>query len=206
MKFTIWTDDETGIGELHDENGLICKLDTKNRTIPELLRRLKLAYGWLYELCELIQGGKLQDAQDWVEGNHDAVLTGKFIHEPIMEAGGHLPTLENSMKKQLKEKELSETNKIVGSTTNNNPADTFFKDLQEFRDKYPMVYVECWNPEDFVDKTDNSETGPETIPNSSPNQVDWNNPLHEITADNLYHNFDANYGTNWERVRHESVS
>jgi hypothetical protein len=32
--------------------------------------------------------------------------------------------------------------------------------------------------------------------------VDWNDPAHESTADHLYHYFDANYGTNWDRVRY----
>lgn len=54
-----------------------------------------------------------------------------------------------------------------------------------------MVYLEAWTPDDFIER---------------PEPVDWNHHLHEITADNLYHHFDANYGTNWERIRYESVS
>jgi hypothetical protein len=83
----------------------------------------------------------------------------------------------------------------MSKKTKNNPA-AFHGDLQALRAKYPMVYVECWTPDDFVVDEDGN----------SPDIVDWNHPLHETTADNLYRHFDANYGTNWDRVRYESVS
>jgi hypothetical protein len=75
--------------------------------------------------------------------------------------------------------------------TKTNPAATFHQDLQALRAKYPMVYVEVWTPEDFV------------VDELS---VDWNHPFHETTVDNLHRHFDPEIGTNWERVRHESVS
>lgn len=74
-----------------------------------------------------------------------------------------------------------------------NPAATFHDDLQALRKKYPMVYIEAWTPEDFVDADDEPA-------------VDWNHPFHEITADNLRRHFDAEIGTNWDRIREESVS
>jgi hypothetical protein len=80
--------------------------------------------------------------------------------------------------------------------SNNNPAETFHDDFQALRAKYPMVYLEAWTPDDFVVDEDGN----------SPDTVDWNHPLHETTADNLHRHFDANYGTNWDRVRYESES
>ena len=77
-------------------------------------------------------------------------------------------------------------------TKTNNPADTFYEDLKVFRAKYPMVYLEAWTPEDFSVDEDGD---------ASPDPVDWNDPAHIATADNLDHYFDANYGTNWDRVR-----
>ncbi len=59
-----------------------------------------------------------------------------------------------------------------------------------------MVYLEAWTPDDFVF----DESG------NTPEPVDWNHPFHQITVDNLRRHFDAEYGTNWERVRHESIS
>lgn len=67
---------------------------------------------------------------------------------------------------------------------------TFHDDLMALREKYPMVYLEAWTPNDFVDAP----------------VVDWNHPFHETTVDNLYRHFDAEIGTNWDRIREESVS
>lgn len=78
-----------------------------------------------------------------------------------------------------------------------NPAVTFHDDLQALREKYPMTYIEAWTPDDFVFDPDSDTT---------PAPVDWNHPFHEITADNLRRHFDAEIGTNWDRIRHESVS
>jgi hypothetical protein len=82
------------------------------------------------------------------------------------------------------------------SNTTDNPAVTFHDDLRALRAKYPMVYLEAWTPEDFGVHDGDGD----------PEPVDWNHPFHEITADNLRRHFDAEYGTNWERVRHESIS
>jgi|688.fasta_scaffold1535830_2 hypothetical protein len=77
-------------------------------------------------------------------------------------------------------------------TKTNNPAVTFHTDFQALRAKYPMVYLEAWTPDDFVVDEDG---------NGSPEPVDWNDSAHIATADNLDRHFDAEYGTNWERVR-----
>jgi len=66
-----------------------------------------------------------------------------------------------------------------------NPKKTFYDDLETLRKKYPMVYFEAWTPDDFeVDS-----------------KVDWNDSRHVETVDELNHTFDANFGTNWDRVR-----
>jgi hypothetical protein len=82
------------------------------------------------------------------------------------------------------------------SNTTDNPAVTFHNDIQALRAKYPMVYLEAWTPDDFVVDEDGN----------SPAPVDWNHPFHEITADNLHRHFDAEIGTNWDRIKEESVS
>lgn len=83
----------------------------------------------------------------------------------------------------------------MSKKTKTNPAVTFHTDLQALRAKYPMVYLEAWTPDDFVVYEDGD---------GSPEPVDWNDPAHLTTADNLDRHFDANYGTNWDRVRYEA--
>ena len=77
------------------------------------------------------------------------------------------------------------------------PAVTFHDDFQALREKYPMVYLEAWTPDDFVFHEGDTDDAP---------SVDWNHPFHETTADNLRRHFDATIGTNWDRIRYESVS
>ena len=75
----------------------------------------------------------------------------------------------------------------------------FYKELKELQDKYPMCYVEAWTPEDYISANvdyDNDE---------DPEEADWEDEQHLSTATSLYKYFDANYGTNWERIR-ECVS
>jgi hypothetical protein len=88
------------------------------------------------------------------------------------------------------------------SNTTDNPAVTFHDDFQALRAKYPMVYLEAWTPDDFVFDPDKDDDDDDT----TPAPVDWNHPFHEITADNLHRHFDAEFGTNWDRIREESVS
>ena len=58
-----------------------------------------------------------------------------------------------------------------------------------------MCYIEAWTPEDYdsVDADyDNDEVETE---------ADWNDQDHIGTTTSLYNSFDANYGTNWDRIR-----
>jgi len=68
----------------------------------------------------------------------------------------------------------------------------FAKDLARLRAKYPMVYIETWNPDDYHDSckdvTDDSS-------------ADWAEDRHLDTTAILEHNFDASQGTNWDRIR-----
>ena len=80
----------------------------------------------------------------------------------------------------------------MSKKTKTNPADTFYEDFKAFQAKYPMVYLEAWTPEDFSVDEDGD---------ASPDPVHRNNPVHITTADNLDRYFDAEFGTNWDRVR-----
>lgn len=71
-------------------------------------------------------------------------------------------------------------------------SDSFYNDLGALREKYPMVYFEAWTPDDFDISTDDKKT-------------DWNDSKHVETVDELNASFDAEYGTNWDRVREASM-
>ena len=68
-----------------------------------------------------------------------------------------------------------------------------------------MTYIEAWTPDDFVSDSDKDDDDYDDD-DTTPAPVDWNHPFHEITADNLRRHFDATIGTNWDRIREESVS
>jgi hypothetical protein len=71
----------------------------------------------------------------------------------------------------------------------------FYQKLQDLQKKYPMCYIEAWTPEDYISTDvdyDNDEDSEE---------ADWEDEKHTSTANRLYKYFDANYGTNWERIR-----
>ena len=68
-----------------------------------------------------------------------------------------------------------------------------------------MVYLEAWTPDDFVSDSDKDDDDYDDD-DTTPAPVNWNHQLHEITADNLRRHFDATIGTNWDRIREESVS
>lgn len=70
------------------------------------------------------------------------------------------------------------------------PSATFYRELKEFRARYPMCYLEAWTPEDF-DLDENGEPK---------DDVDWGARKWKRVASRLGHEFDAGVGTNWDRV------
>ena len=68
---------------------------------------------------------------------------------------------------------------------------SFHKDLQAFRKKYPMVYVEVWTPSDYDASQGISSTN-------------WDDPAHIDTTQRLTRHFDASIGTNWDRIALEA--
>jgi hypothetical protein len=71
----------------------------------------------------------------------------------------------------------------------------FYKDLKDLQAKYPMCYIEAWTPEDY-DSVDADYDDDEKEVES-----DWKDQDHIGTTNSLYNSFDANYGTNWDRIR-----
>lgn len=74
---------------------------------------------------------------------------------------------------------------------------SFMSDLRRLQKKYPMVYIEAWTPDDFVFSTYDDDDAELTAQPS----CEWKNPEHVAVAQRLAHKFDANEGTNWERLR-----
>jgi hypothetical protein len=71
----------------------------------------------------------------------------------------------------------------------------FYEELKALQEKYPMCYIEAWTPEDYVSADADYDE------DSDPEETDWNELNHVLTTNSLYNNFDANYGTNWDRIR-----
>ena len=71
----------------------------------------------------------------------------------------------------------------------------FYKDLKALQSKYPMCYIEAWTPEDY-DSVDADYDDDKEI-----EEADWNDQDHIGTTNALYDSFDANIGTNWDRIR-----
>ena len=67
----------------------------------------------------------------------------------------------------------------------------FYIELKALQEKYPMVYVETWCPEDFACDDGGDIHG----------EVDWDDPKWIEVAKKLAKQMDAQYGTNWDRVR-----
>ena len=63
----------------------------------------------------------------------------------------------------------------------------FYKALEKFRKQFPMCHIEAWTPDDF-----------RTMSRKSPSL--WGNVYHLETVANLERNFDAEQGTNWDRI------
>lgn len=71
----------------------------------------------------------------------------------------------------------------------------FYEDLKKLQSKYPMCYIEAWTPEDYVSVDADYDDDKEI------EEADWNDQDHIGTTNSLYDSFDANYGTNWDRIR-----
>jgi hypothetical protein len=84
---------------------------------------------------------------------------------------------------------------VVSDQEYTNQMKEFYQDLKALQEKYPMCYVEAWTPEDYV------STDVDYDEDSDPEETDWNELKHVLTTNSLYNNFDANYGTNWDRIR-----
>lgn len=67
----------------------------------------------------------------------------------------------------------------------------FWQDLQALKDKYRMCYIETWVPNDFETPRD------ETVGDQP---CDWSDPKHVQTVNVLERRFDAEHGTNWQRI------
>ena len=75
--------------------------------------------------------------------------------------------------------------------------ESFMSDIRWLQHKYPMVYVEAWTPDDFVFAAHDDDDAELTTHSSR----EWKKPKHAAVAQKLAREFDANEGTNWERLR-----
>jgi hypothetical protein len=71
----------------------------------------------------------------------------------------------------------------------------FYKDLKDLQAKYPMCYIEAWTPEDYDSVDADFDDDEKEV------ESDWKDQDHIGTTNSLYDSFDANYGTNWDRIR-----
>lgn len=60
----------------------------------------------------------------------------------------------------------------------------FLERLKEFRDEFPMCYIEAWTPQDFEQSVMASVDDEQCL----------------VVADELYQCFDAHIGTQWSTV------
>lgn len=76
--------------------------------------------------------------------------------------------------------------------------DTAFETaLRKLREEYPEFYVEAWGPYDFVSgyRRDLHLSHNTIMDEILEKQDEW-----PIVVDELHEGFDANYGTNWDRI------
>ena len=75
--------------------------------------------------------------------------------------------------------------------------ENFENELRWLREKYPQVYIEVWGPYDFTLqlKNDAYKTGEELAQAAADNWDKWVGVV-EV----LHDTFDANVGTNWDRL------
>lgn len=72
----------------------------------------------------------------------------------------------------------------------------FWKELKAMQEKYPMCYIEAWTPEDYDSVDADYDEDEKEV------EANWDDDSHIKTTNSLYHSFDANYGTNWDRIRY----
>lgn len=70
-----------------------------------------------------------------------------------------------------------------------NKPPSFEKDLDEFRAKYPNVWIDTVSPEDVDGYSD------ETLPS------DWNDPFYQEVKDYISANFDSEFGLSIEDIK-----
>ena len=75
--------------------------------------------------------------------------------------------------------------------------ENFQKELRRLREQYPQFYIEVWGPYDFVLQLTNDgyKTGEELAQAAADNWNKW-----EGVVEILHDTFDANFGTNWDRL------
>ena len=75
--------------------------------------------------------------------------------------------------------------------------ENFQDELRWLREKYPQFYIEVWGPYDFVLQLTNDgyKTGEELAQAAADNWDKWVGVV-EV----LHDTFDANFGTNWDRL------
>lgn len=79
-----------------------------------------------------------------------------------------------------------------------NDKDTAFEAaLRKLREEYPEFYIEVWGPYDFVCgyRRDLHLSHDEIMAELLEKQDEW-----PVVVDELHDGFDANYGTNWDRI------
>lgn len=76
---------------------------------------------------------------------------------------------------------------------------SFYDDLREFKEKYPECYIESWTPEDYSSVNHDIENEDADIDYPEPN---WSDELWVNVSNKLEHDFDANNGTNWNRLEY----
>ena len=73
----------------------------------------------------------------------------------------------------------------------------FEKALRKLREEFPEFYIEVWGPYDFVCgyRRDLHLSHDEIMAELLEKQDEW-----PVVVDELHDGFDANYGTNWDRI------
>jgi len=80
---------------------------------------------------------------------------------------------------------------------------SFYDDLREFKGKYPECYIECWTPEDYSSiKHDLENENENENENIDYPETNWSDELWINVSNKLEHDFDANNGTNWDRLKY----